>query len=376
MKRTMLILIILMHCFLANAQNDCPPVVKLKSIYTGDNNFRKLADSMFANVQSLPDGSTNFWKNKNMSDLYSFLNEWFRTLPTVSNGLDDIIKFSLLYYHNPYGLRFVNKEPGLSWTMYFVKEQGKFMDSRQSTGSIPQWLSDSSLHNGEYVSPSGGYKSFNQFFTRNLKPGMRPVARMNDNSVIVSPVDGVISRLNVDLKSDSALPIKGRMKLNLNQLLDNSRFADHFIDGTALSVFLLPRNYHHFHSPVSGKLVESKEDVGSILFGSQLMDLFMTNHRDFSVFENYKHGYFIIKTEQYGYVAVIPVGLETIGSVVFENRVKNISAGNEVMVKKAEKLGHFAYGGSLVILLFEKNRFNSLTVQQGQQIGIFNQEIK
>ncbi len=359
-----------------NAQTDCLPVIKLKSMYTGDNHFKQLIDSMFLNVQPLPDGSQNFWKNKNINDLYSFLNKWFYTLPTVSNGLDNIIQFSLLYYHNPYGLQFVNHEPGLSWTMYFVKEEGKFMDSKQSTGSINKWLADSSLHNEEYIIPSSGYKSFNEFFTRNLKPGMRPIARMNDNSIIVSPVDGTIFSLNADLKPDSALPIKGRMKLNLNQLLGNSIFASHFIDGSAVSIFLLPRNYHHFHAPVSGQLVESKIDVGNILFGSQLMDFFMTNHHDFSVFENYKHGYFIIKTKQYGYVAVIPVGLETIGSVVFENKVKNISAGKEVMVTKGEKLGHFAYGGSLVILLFEKGRFNSISIQQGQQIGIFSQEIK
>ena len=158
--------------------------------------------------------------------------------------------------------------------------------------------------------------------------------------------------------------------------MSKSKFASHFIDGTALSVILLPRNYHHYHSPVSGKLVESREDVGNILFGSQMMDFFMTNNGDISVFENYKHGYFIIQTKQYGYVAVIPVGLETVGSVIFEKKVKNISAGKEVMVTKGEKLGHFAYGGSLVILLFEKGRFNSISVQQGQQIGIFNQEIK
>jgi phosphatidylserine decarboxylase len=63
-------------------------------------------DSVFANVQNLPDGSPDFWKNKNMNDLYKFLNQWFYTLPTVSNGLDNIIQFSLLYYHNPCGLQF------------------------------------------------------------------------------------------------------------------------------------------------------------------------------------------------------------------------------------------------------------------------------
>ena len=376
-KNSVVILLIFLHIGITvNAQTDCPPVIKLKSMYTSDNNFKQLIDSVFANVQPLPDGSQNFWKNKNINDLYSFLNKWFYTLPNVSNGLDNIIQFSLLYYHNPYGLRFVNQEPGLSWTMYFVNEEGKFMDSRQSTGSINQWLSDSSLHNEEYVIPANGYQSFNQFFTRNLKPGMRPVARPDDNSIIVSPVDGVIYQMNVDLKPDSALPIKGRMMLNLDQLLGKSKYASHFVDGTALSVFLLPKNYHHYHSPVSGELVESREDVGNIRFGSQMMDFFMTDSADVSVFENYKHGYFIIKTKQYGYVAVVPVGLETIGSVIFENRVKNISAGKEVTVTKGEKLGHFAYGGSLVILLFEKGRFNSLSVQQGQQIGIFNQEMK
>jgi len=376
MKAITLSFIVSLHCFFVTAQTDCAPVIKLKSLYNEDSNFKRLTDSMFANVQKLPDGSENFWKNKNIDDLYAFLNTWFYSLPAVSNGLDNIIKFSLLYYHNPYGLKFVNEEPGLSWTMYFVKEQGKFMDSRQSTGSIPQWLADGSLHNEEYIIPPGGYKSFNQFFTRNLKAGMRPVARMNDNSVIVSPADAVIYQLDADLKPDSVLPVKGRMKLSLDQLLGNSKFANHFIDGTALYVMLLPRNYHHYHSPVSGKLVESREEVGNTHFGSQLMDFFMTNGGDWSVFENYRHGYFIIQTKQYGYVAVIPVGLETISSVVFENKVKNISAGKEVMVTKGEKLGHFAYGGSLVILLFEKNRFNSLTVQQGQQIGIFNQEVK
>jgi len=376
MKATTLSFILLFHCFFVTAQTDCLPVIKLKSLYNEDSNFKRLADSMFANVQKLPDSSENFWKNKNINDLYAFLNKWFYTLPVVSNGLDNITTFSLLYYHNPYGLKFVNEDPGRSWTLYFVKEQGKFMDSRQSTGSINQWLKDSSLHNEEYVIPKDGYNSFNQFFTRSLKSGMRPIARPNDNSVIVSPVDGVIQMINADLKPDSALPVKGRIKMNLNQLLGNSKFSNHFIDGTALTVFLLPKNYHHFHSPVAGELVESKEDVGNVLFGSQLMDFFMTDKNDYSQFENYKHGYFIIHTKQFGYVAVIPVGLETVGSVVFEDKFKNIDGKKNVMVSKGEKLGHFAYGGSMVMMLFEKNQMNLLSVQQGQQIGIFNQEVK
>jgi phosphatidylserine decarboxylase len=370
--KSSLTFILIMHMLIASAQTDCAPVTKLKSMYSNDSGFKLLLDSMFSHVQNLPDGSPNFWKKKNINDLYAFLNEWFYTLPTTSNGLDKIIEFSLLYYHNPFGLRFVNREPGLSWTIYFVKEQGKFMDSKQSTGSINQWLADSSLHNNEYEIPTGGFNSFNQFFTRDLKPGMRPVARENDNSVIISPVDGIVNWINYDLKPDSALPVKGRMKLNLGQLFGNSPIANHFIGGTGAAIILLPQNYHHYHSPVSGTLVESKEDVGNILFGSQILDFFHSGIPDFNVFENYKHGYFVIKTDLYGYVAVIPIGLETVGSVVFEDRVKDIITGKEVNVAKGEKLGHFAYGGSMVMVLFEKGRVKWLTVQEGQQIAQFH----
>jgi phosphatidylserine decarboxylase len=56
--------------------------------------------------------------------------------------------------------------------------------------------------------------------------------------------------------------------------------------------------------------------------------------------------------------------------------VKDISAGKGMKVTKGEELGHCAYGGSVVIMLFQKDRFNSVSVLEGQQIGIFNQSIK
>ncbi|HEY4936744.1 MAG TPA: phosphatidylserine decarboxylase [Puia sp.] len=367
-------LFIIINCSgFAYGQNDCAPVEKLKSMYAGNQQFRQVIEDMFTNVQNLPDGSANFWKNRNINDLYKFLNEWFYELPTTNNGLDRIVEFSLLYYHNPYGLKFVQKELGLSWTIFFVEEHGKFMDSKKSIASISEWLADSSLDNSDYQVPSDGFQSFNQFFARNLKPGTRPISRPQDNSVIVSPVDGVINWINNDLKLDSTMPIKGRMSLSLNQLLGHSPLASKFIGGTAVSIILLPENYHHYHSPVTGRLVESKDDVGNELFGSQILDVVgkgnIGYNADFSIYENFKHGYFIIMTKNYGYVALVPVGLETIGSVVFEDRVKNISPANEVLITKGEKLGYFAYGGSLVMLLFEKNRLNKLSVLQGQEIG-------
>ena len=70
-----------------------------------------------------------------------------------------------------------------------------------------------------------------------------------------------------ELELDTEIPTKGRMTMSLNSLLDNSKYAENFIGGSALAIFLMPDNYHHYHSPTTGKIVESNESVGNRLFG-------------------------------------------------------------------------------------------------------------
>ena len=356
------------------AQTDSPPVKQLKTLYHNNTEFKTTVDQMFKNVHDLPDGTANPWKHKNIDDLGEFLNEWFYFLPNTHNGLDRILKFTFLYYKNPSGIKFVLEEPGLSWTNSFVQERGKFMDSPNSTKIIEEWLSDKLLGNEDFVLPSGGFKSFNEFFKRDLKPGARPIDDIADNAVLVSPADGVINMIANELQLDSEIPTKGRMTMSLNTLLDNSKYATKFIGGSAMAVFLMPDNYHHYHAPIAGSIVESKETVGDRLFGMpDMLDMInkgnVAYNKDYSVFENFRHGYFIIKTENYGFVAMIPIGLQTVGSVVFEDEYQNVNDSSPINIYKGEKLGHFAYGGSTVLLIFEKNKLNSISVQQGQRIG-------
>lgn len=249
------------------------------------------------------------------------------------------------------------------------------MDSPESKKGISAWLNDKSINHDDFVMPLEGFKSFNDFFTRNLKPGARDIEAIDDNSVLVSPADGVINMINNDLKLESQIPTKGRMTLNLNALLGNSKYVDKFIGGTALAVFLKPDNYHHYHSPISGTVVEAREEVGDRLFGMPDIPDIINNgniayNKDYSVFENFRHGYLVIKTEKFGYIGMIPIGLQTIGSVVFQERFKKVGDILPEKIYKGEKVGNFAYGGSTVLLIFQKGAFSSLNVKQGQQIGI------
>jgi len=366
--------IILFIGFNSSAQDESLPVMNLKNLYSNNKEFKKTIDLMLKNVHELPNGNPNPWKDKSIDDLCDFLNEWFYFLPNTHNGLDRILKFTFLYYKNPDGMKFVLNEPGISWANSFIEERGKFMDSPESAKIIEQWLSDNSLGNEDFILPNDGFRSFNDFFTRDLKPGARQIDDATDESILVSPADGIINMIANELELDTEIPTKGRMTMSLNSLLDNSKYADKFVGGSAMAIFLMPDNYHHYHSPTTGKIVESNEDVGNRLFGiPDMLDMINNGNpgynKDYSVFEDFKHGYFIIETSNYGFIAMIPIGLQTVGSVVFEKDYKEISSENPKQIYKGEKLGHFEYGGSTVLLIFEKGKLNSMTVEQGQRIG-------
>jgi phosphatidylserine decarboxylase len=341
---------------------DVKPVKELRKIYQSDAEFRKLVDLMFQNVHETPEGKPNPWLGKNFDHLCAFFNEWYYFLPTTLNGLRYIRGFQIIYYKNKYGLQFVKEEPGRSWLKRFSLARGQYMDSKESVKSIPTWKKAPGINMKEYIVPPGGFKSFNHFFIRDIKPGARPINSPEDDSVIVAPADCLIEILDHKLTAGSEIPLKGHLQLNVKNLLNQSKLADRFVGGTAVRCILEPTYYHHFHSPVTGIMVESDENVPGLYYDSR---------EDFSVFEHFHRGYYIIKTKKYGHVAMIPVGLATVSSVTFEDKYKRVTPRAPVPVRKGEKLGHFAYGGSLVILLFEPQRFTFIKTLQGQRIGVF-----
>lgn len=336
------------------------------------------------------DGSKNPWVGQPIEYFIEYFACWFTFLPSPVGGLGKIVPFTYFYLDNDVAFAFLNTFKSCSngadahtpeifnWTVEFIKERGKFMDSPESLVYIENWTKPPAMD--DFIVPEGGFKSFNEFFTRELKPAQsgRPIAKPDDPSVLVASADSEINFILSDLTLTQKMNVKGR-QLNVMELLNQSTFAKHFEGGTAISCVLMPNNYHRYHSPVSGKIVEGMDVPGiynGITDGEHWFnDIFNVGESttDFSVFEDFHRAYYVFETKDHGFVAMVPVGLNTI-SAIFPSLIGKESAyvapgGAPVAVQKGDELGHFAYGGSLNILLFQKGVFTSVSVLMGSRLG-------
>ncbi|MYT32923.1 phosphatidylserine decarboxylase [Streptomyces sp. SID8354] len=362
---------------------------KIRRWYETDHEgFKTMYDAAVKNVVPFPEDTPPEvrcdWKNKDIQFLCDFFKQWYDWQSGVNNGLDYIEKFSWLNYENDYGMVFVTSGPGYKMTADFTNLQGIQMDSPESKELIKKWV--------EELGPKrmADYKiedwpNFNEFFVRELKEGKRPIDAKDDNSVVVAPADCVINMIVDELTETTPIPVK-TVTMNVRQLLDNSQYADSFIGGTAVSCILMPDSYHWYHAPVAGEVVEARDDIGGVYYGMRDFPELLNKGNvgygyDYAMFDHFRRGYTIIKTtypdadrhsQGVGYVGVVPVGLNSIASVNFLPKFKG-PLKQPIPVEKGEKIGNFKYGGSLNILLFEKDRFPALQLLQGQRIGVLEQ---
>ncbi len=383
-------LLLAVNAALANEGRDYSPVVQeLHDMYTSDPQFAETLDKAVANV--VPPGCSGdpkspegrfCWEGKTATDLFNFFEEWLTFVPNPSNGMYYYEIFYTFCLDNNYALMFVEAEPGLSWTQEFVKARGRYMDSPQSVTEDNMALWEAALGSAwnDYDIPPGGYKTFNQFFTRELKEP-RPV--VEGASFLAAPADCLVNMINYNLTLSNKIPTKYDEVLNIGELLSGSSWAEEFDGGTALSCILLPTVYHHFHAPIGGKVVESASNVGGVYFGMNGHFDFFANNGNvggyksrYGIFGVYHRAYFVIDAGDYGHVAMISVGLDDISSVNIAEKYRNVDRSRPVPIPKGERLGNFAYGGSMVILLFEKDVFSAVSVPQGAQLGPVNESTK
>ncbi len=294
----------------------------------------ELASMLNTVLSLLPD--TSYWHGKTSDDIAPFFSEWLNSNPLPENPGSYIRLFDELANSSEGGQLF-NNNVFSSWFIDFLNARGEYLGSDLSASCIPQWMSDSTIHIQDYVIPEEGFTNFNDFFLRDLEPGARPLDGEGDPSVLVSPADGTIRRIYAaDLESNFEVK---RDVLNIRQALNNNSYADRFIGGDIVDILLWFTDYHHFHSPISGELIYASEYAGSYNYNFEEVDWYKE-------LAKHKRLCYLIDSEEFGIVAMIPVGFWGVGSIINECQVGDY-------VEKGQELGHFAYGGSSILLVFE-----------------------
>ncbi len=202
------------------------------------------------------------------------------------------------------------------------------------------------------------YATFNDFFTRALKPGARPLAAAD----FLCPVDGAISQFG-SIERDQIFQAKGHRYSSTALLGGHATLAAPYQDGVFATLYLSPRDYHRIHMPCAGRLKRMIHVPGPLFSVNPttargVPGLFARNERVVCVFDGQRHG------QHFEFVLVL-VGATIVGSmatvwhgVVNPPRPGQVRewdySGQAIHLRAGEEMGRFLLG-STVVMLFPKN---------------------
>ncbi len=206
------------------------------------------------------------------------------------------------------------------------------------------------------------YVHFNDFFTRSLKDGARPLPE--DPGMIVSPADGVVSQIG-DIDNGRIFQAKGHDYSLVELLGGDLQLGQEFMGGKFATIYLSPRDYHRVHIPAAGTLHKMVHVPGRLFSVNQgtvenIPRLFARNERVVSIFDT-----------QFGPMAVIMVGainvasIETVWAGLVTPKRGQVDttaygdASNAVELSRGDELGRFKLG-STAIVLFGKDQIDWL----------------
>jgi phosphatidylserine decarboxylase len=217
---------------------------------------------------------------------------------------------------------------------------GWLMSTKYSRKYIAKFVKEYEINIAESKKTIGEFKSFNDFFTRELKDGSRYI-NPTDN-VITSPADG---KILVYQKHEDTMTfnLKG-INYNLNKLLQNKDLTQKYENCSIAIIRLAPTDYHRFHFPYEGYVGETKLVKGSYYSVSPLAlrinpNIFIENKRTICEVEN-EH------LDSYLYMEI---GATMVGSI----KQTHLPHSH---VLKGDTKGYFEFGGSTVILLFRSGK--------------------
>ena len=221
-----------------------------------------------------------------------------------------------------------------------------------------------------------GYATFNDFFTRRLRAGVRPIAQAD----FVCPVDGAISQFGA-IDDHHIVQAKGHRFTTTQLVGGDATLAAEFRHGSFANLYLSPKDYHRLHMPCDGRLVRMIHVPGALFSVNPVTargvpNLFARNERVVCVFDSAQHGRFVM----------VLVGATIVGSmatvwhgVVNAKRGRAISEwrydDQNIVLKQGEEMGRFLLGSTIVMLFrpgviaFNPNWAPERSVRLGERMG-------
>ena len=241
------------------------------------------------------------------------------------------------------------------------KACGRILDSAASGILIDPFVRKNGIDLSEFETES--MRSFNDCFSRKIKPGLRPVDPEPEH--LIAPCDGLLSISGI--LEDTVLHVKNS-SYRLPDLLKSRRLADHYRDGLCLVYRLCVNHYHRYCYVDSGRKSRNTFIPGELHtvrpVALEKIPVFARNCREYT----------LLKTENFGTVLQMEVGAMLVGRIV--------NYDQEAYVQRGQEKGMFQYGGSTIIVLLQKGRADLLPqfagtlvsgeeipVKMGQQVG-------
>lgn len=267
--------------------------------------------------------------------MIQFYNRKTQTLETekVLGG-----QFVDLAYKSKIGSTLTHHALSRSW---FSKILGTVEDSRWSTRKISAFIQNYGIDMSEFEEKS--WKSFNEFFIRQFKPGARPFS-CNPLHFCAGAEARYFAYENTS--GESRFKIK-HAEIQLSELLGDEALAQAFEGGTVIIARLCPVDYHRFHYPIDAT-VEARYTVHGKLHSVNPValesrpDVFLINEREVTLFTN----------PLFGKVAQIEVGAIGVGKIV------QTHADIQQKFDCGQEKGYFLFGGSTVIWLIQKGKIS------------------
>lgn len=212
---------------------------------------------------------------------------------------------------------------------------GAFLDSPLSRPLISRFARKNQIDLSDYTERE--YPSFNAFFSRRIRPELRPIPE--DPHALISPCDGLLSAYRI--REGLVLPIK-QSAYTVSGLLGGDAIAARYTDGVCLVFRLCVNHYHRYCYPDSG------EKGDNIFLPGVLHTVRPIALEKFPVFLENCREYTVMETAHFGTVTQVEVGALLVGKIKNHQRAGSFSRGQEK--------GMFLYGGSTVVLLLEGER--------------------